>query len=1254
MYHSRPPQSFSRKRRIKDFDDTSSDYSSETDGGEIVSVQKRSSGTSCQASTNKSRTNEEEKVTFSQSIDNDLEIIETLDEEDFSGKESPPSSPSTPKAKSRPSGFASRRGHIRHELAGSEADRLARKEALERAQEQEERRRREKAEQLKREREEERKRRHREIAAAEAERKRMEELQREAKRREWDMLEDQRREKARADAEREAEETRAKLAAERDAELQRELERQRERDEKEREWEKEKIKQQQEMEKRWLDEKGEMEKRWMDEKREREKVLIHEETARQEQLAHEAAKEREEERLKWERRWNEEKDAKEREWKNRMELERKRHEENLAAAAAAATATEERVRAAEQSLRELERKRKEAEQIQKEQQAREEEEERVKNEEKERERERERQRRLEEEEREKQRRMEEEEMERERERRQRVEEEEREKQRRMEEEERERERERQQRVEEEKKMEEKEKFRQTLRLTHLEENPYNDSPLSPRTRQAAAAASSRHNSERPMYSKGDYVEVQYGGWETFYPATVTDVCKDDAGTWIYSVLYTNSETESNVTESYMRAWSGDGWEQELPSPPSKGTSKSQASEENKIDGEIHEEIDLWHGGYLWKVPYRARSTPKRRWFQLAQPVPSEPPVLLWYNSRKREKKPRELKLVNVFEIREGQTTRAFKQQISRRGSDCLPPSRLCFSLIANTRTVDLSASSPFLLRAWVDGLKKVIGRPTTALYSENSNNGSQNSLHPANGMPHNNLLEGDDEEAKLRYWGDHLFHCAQKREVRQVEALLDEGCPVDLMDPDGGSGDTVLLLACRFGYTEIAELCLSRGAKFDPHPEYGQTALQCAVAAGQYDCTRLLLETAAVSGADRFIVSLEDEHKDTPLHIAAKSEVASGSGLLGGVHGEAKHKSGIVELLLKHHADYSLMDGNGRTAFHVACLAGKFENCQTMLKFGAHSVFESGDNDGRLPLHCAAMSGNHSIVELLIKNGANIEILDGLGKTAAQLANEKGFHECEIALRKANRNAQFLHQVFKKKEKLGTSLFAGLQLATETSNKNYSYEYEALPAPRLMSTSVEENYPDYVEENYPAEEYNYEYDNTNYEQEQYYDSELPPPQEPQATETQPGTPENWDLWELAYTSEGHPYYYNVTTGVSQWEDPRGLTAEELQSTEGGQATRFYAAPQSQFYGEENYNSYDEHNSSLPENESKRARIDTGLHSVRDRWHPLVPHLKLGNLSAGPAVETPKAEWEVTPTAAPRGRKSRRRSRRFREQLHYIE
>ena len=91
------------------------------------------------------------------------------------------------------------------------------------------------------------------------------------------------------------------------------------------------------------------------------------------------------------------------------------------------------------------------------------------------------------------------------------------------------------------------------------------------------------------------------------------------------------------------------------------------------------------------------------------------------------------------------------------------------------------------------------------------------------------------------------------------------------------------------------------GAKNDPHPEYGQTALQAGVSSGMKDCVSLILETAKPSSADVVIVNHEDSNKEAPIHVCCRT------GNLG-----------ILGLVVEHGANLGLVDRGGKTALHCA------------------------------------------------------------------------------------------------------------------------------------------------------------------------------------------------------------------------------------------------------------------------------------------------------------------------------------------------
>lgn len=206
----------------------------------------------------------------------------------------------------------------------------------------------------------------------------------------------------------------------------------------------------------------------------------------------------------------------------------------------------------------------------------------------------------------------------------------------------------------------------------------------------------------------------------------------------------------------------------------------------------------------------------------------------------------------------------------------------------------------------------------------------------------------------VRSWRERLFPAVSRGDVGVVSEIFDQGCPVDLAQV--GTGDTSLLLSCRLGHIDIAEECLRRGSKNDPHPDFGQTALQAAVASGQEACTRLLLETASPSRSDVVVSNHKDPNEETPLHVACR-----------------RGYGGIVEALLHHGADLSLVDRDGGTSVHGAAGAGHAGALASLLDAGGDAVLEQKNRKGNSALHSAAASGHIACVELLLGTAAEPE-----------------------------------------------------------------------------------------------------------------------------------------------------------------------------------------------------------------------------------------------------------------------------------------
>lgn len=488
---------------------------------------------------------------------------------------------------------------------------------------------------------------------------------------------------------------------------------------------------------------------------------------------------------------------------------------------------------------------------------------------------------------------------------------------------------------------------------------------------------------------------------------------------------------------------------------------------------------VWEGDVLWKIPFSKAGVPRRKFFQVVRAKEraddgAERLLLQWSDPARRSQKPRSLPLDSVVQIRKGHKTMAFEQQLHKRGAACVRDPRLCFSLVAKARTIDIAAMSMQQRDDWLEGLRNSVysesrtveiddtpdksdarhryspelegtsdssgampredpystagargprgmlarsldstgpysadrdatgaegggvmppepQRPTIILPRPHHHGAAGGSNHVASIAAASFHADERDTEAPssedLKFWTATLFDHVRHNRLQDVAAALGSGCPVDLQEPS--TGDTPLLIACRHGWLEITDLCLQRGARNDPHPHFGQTALQTAVLHRHSHVVDLILNTAATSGADAAIVNHADDTSSAALHIAASN-------------GDAK----CTGILLDHGANPTLVDGKGRTPLHVACArstgdegSGHYECAALLLEAGSDSVLNCGDHDGNTPLHVAASHGVVDIVRLLLQTAANPLYMNAAQKMPIELAVAGGHRACLELLR---------------------------------------------------------------------------------------------------------------------------------------------------------------------------------------------------------------------------------------------------------------
>ena len=428
---------------------------------------------------------------------------------------------------------------------------------------------------------------------------------------------------------------------------------------------------------------------------------------------------------------------------------------------------------------------------------------------------------------------------------------------------------------------------------------------------------------------------------------------------------------------------------------------------------------LWGGGEseatasLFKVPYHTFGTAKRRYLRLKPAASNDsdnhpwievalvdgqadssakkyyivkaasPLSLVWDDPKssatttqgssslvsspfkKRAREANEMFIEDIVQIIGGKNTAAFQAFIAKNGSCSVPHESCCFSLVSDKRSVDFYVQSAgrnidggdaTLANAWRDSIQTLLDN-----FSKKQKSASQNGIGSISSSVR---VTWDSIQAPL------LFKAAANSDLATLRWFFDHGCPIDFMDKS--TGDTVLIVACKLGQFDVARLALlGYDARNDPHPTFGQTALQTAVSAGHVSIVRLILATAEPSGADEIIVNHEDEQGEAPIHVVARC---------GSIE--------IMELLLSHGANLGLIDGRGRTCLHCSAQAGHASCLSFALDSGADEYIEVTSNDGFTPLHLAVRANKTECVEILLEAGANVSAETASGLNVYDLASK--------------------------------------------------------------------------------------------------------------------------------------------------------------------------------------------------------------------------------------------------------------------------
>ncbi|XP_053160648.1 espin-like protein [Hemicordylus capensis] len=234
------------------------------------------------------------------------------------------------------------------------------------------------------------------------------------------------------------------------------------------------------------------------------------------------------------------------------------------------------------------------------------------------------------------------------------------------------------------------------------------------------------------------------------------------------------------------------------------------------------------------------------------------------------------------------------------------------------------------------------------------------------------------------------------------------------MQEQDASGASPLHLAARFGHSEAVEWLIQAG--YNPATETREGAVPAHYAAAKGDLTCLKLLVAA----DRSCVNKQTQSGATPLYLACQEGHLHIVQLLvkdcaADVHLRAHdgmtvlhaaacggHYAVVIWLVTFTDVSLTAQDEEGATALHFAAREGHAAIVDRLLLMGAEVML---DHWGGTPLHDAAENGQLECCQTLISHQADLEVRDGDGYTAWELAEYNGHRQCARYLQEAEKLA---------------------------------------------------------------------------------------------------------------------------------------------------------------------------------------------------------------------------------------------------------
>eukprot|EP01088_Endostelium_zonatum_P013949 TRINITY_DN2891_c0_g2_i1.p1 TRINITY_DN2891_c0_g2~~TRINITY_DN2891_c0_g2_i1.p1 ORF type:complete len:653 (-),score=130.75 TRINITY_DN2891_c0_g2_i1:175-2133(-) len=198
-----------------------------------------------------------------------------------------------------------------------------------------------------------------------------------------------------------------------------------------------------------------------------------------------------------------------------------------------------------------------------------------------------------------------------------------------------------------------------------------------------------------------------------------------------------------------------------------------------------------------------------------------------------------------------------------------------------------------------------------------------------------------------------------------TKKLLDEWKDEDSM--------SALHVAVDGGHTELVLFLISKGADLNAVDKTNCTPLLTAASSGNLKICKILLEQKKTD------VNIHNIDKTSPLHYLVRANNDKNTS-------DINLRTELIDIMIKRKADLSIKNKNGETVVHQAARLASTGDIITQLIKGGANVNEV-DGTGKSPLHNAVEGGQEDVVHSLLQGNADRNLKTNSGESPMDLAH---------------------------------------------------------------------------------------------------------------------------------------------------------------------------------------------------------------------------------------------------------------------------